>query len=272
MYEETRSLPIVSPHGHCSPVQLADDQWGADPALELVTRDHYLLRLMYSHGVRLEALGVEPLGGPATGVDGQQVWRELARHYHLFSGTPSKLWLDHTLATVFGVDEPLVPASADDIYGHLVSCLARTISPPSSSSASGSSSWPRRTVLSIRWLPMPVTSGSGWAGRVVPTFRPDDIVDPDRPGLRANLARLADADRDATLDLEGYLEAVRQCRRTFVAAGATASDHGHPSAATGGSLRHGMPRTCSPMVVTGHPKFPRGRNLSGPHAGRRWPP
>src|ERR1700722_4393803 len=125
LYDATEALPIVSPHGHCSPSQLAEDTWQADPALELVTRDHYLLRLMYSQGVRLEALGVSPVHGPTTSVEGKQVWRELAEHYHLFSGTPSKLWLDHTLAEVFGVRDPLGPATADDIYAHVAACLPR---------------------------------------------------------------------------------------------------------------------------------------------------
>jgi glucuronate isomerase len=233
LFEATRTLPIVSPHGHCSPTQLAEDQWGGDPALELVTRDHYLLRLMYSHGVRLEALGVQRVHGPSVDVDGQQVWRELAAHYHLFSGTPSKLWLDHTLAGVFGVDQPLHPATADEIYDHLASCLARDEFRPRAlfdrfgieflATTEGALD-PLSSHTSLR--------ESAWPGRVVPTFRPDDVVDPDRSGFSANLAELGELTGSDVSTWKGYLDAVRQRRAHFVAAGATASDHGHPSAVT----------------------------------------
>ena len=65
LYESTWALPIVSPHGHCDPAALADDTAFENPATELVTKDHYLLRMLYSQGVPLEALGVPRRdGGP----------------------------------------------------------------------------------------------------------------------------------------------------------------------------------------------------------------
>src|ERR1035438_10241090 len=50
LYEGTASLPIVSPHGHCDPALLADDTPFDSPATELVTKDHYILRMLYSQG------------------------------------------------------------------------------------------------------------------------------------------------------------------------------------------------------------------------------
>jgi glucuronate isomerase len=233
LYEATLRLPIVSPHGHCSPSQLAEDTWQADPALELVTRDHYLLRLMYSQGVRLEALGVSPVHGPTTSVEGKQVWRELAEHYHLFSGTPSKLWLDHTLAEVFGVRDPLGPATADDIYAHVASCLTSDEFRPRALFERFGIEFLATTDGALDPLESHAAlARSGWAGRVVPTFRPDDIVDPERPGFGANLATLGELTGSDVSTWKGYLDALRQRRAHFVAAGATASDHGHPSATT----------------------------------------
>src|SRR6202034_941110 len=73
---------------------------------------------------------------------------------------------------------------------------------------------------------------SGWKGRVVPTFRPDDVVDPDRAGFRANVVALGELTGADTASWSGYLDALRSRRASFVAAGATASDHGHPSPVT----------------------------------------
>ena len=40
-------------------------------------------------------------------------------------GTPSRLWLDHTFETVFGLDRRLSAETADDSYDHIADCLAR---------------------------------------------------------------------------------------------------------------------------------------------------
>ncbi|MET0490023.1 MAG: glucuronate isomerase, partial [Acidimicrobiales bacterium] len=124
LYEQTRALPLISPHGHCDPAAFADDAPIGDPATELVTRDHYLLRMLYSQGVPLEALGVSPRDGSPAESDGKRIWRTFAEHIRLFRGTPSKLWLDHTLAEVFEVEKPLEADTADAIYDHLVARLA----------------------------------------------------------------------------------------------------------------------------------------------------
>ena len=108
LYESTSGLPVVSPHGHCDPEALATDDPFGDPAVELVTRDHYLVRMLYSQGVPMEALGVRPLDGGKAETDGRQIWRTFSEHAHLFRGTPSKLWLDHTLSQVFDMVHDLL--------------------------------------------------------------------------------------------------------------------------------------------------------------------
>jgi glucuronate isomerase len=217
LYERTRELPIVSPHGHVDPALLADDRPIGDPAVELVTRDHYLLRMLYSQGVPLETLRGE----------GRTTWRTFAEHYHLFRASPSKLWLDHTLSEVFGVDEPLTATTADRIYDHLASALATDDFRP-------------RVLLDRFGIEFLATTdpalsdldAHGWSDRVVPTFRPDDVVDPDREDFAANLDLLAKVTGEDTTTWAGYLAALRSRRAAFVALGATASDHGHPTAAT----------------------------------------
>jgi glucuronate isomerase len=72
---------------------------------------------------------------------------------------------------------------------------------------------------------------SGWHGRVVPTYRPDAVIDPQVPGFAGNLERfLAMTGEAATW--AGYLNAHRARRAFFKQRGATATDHGHASART----------------------------------------
>ena len=233
LYGRTRALPIVSPHGHCDPAALAGNTALGDPAAELVTRDHYVLRLLYSQGVPLEPLGVQPLDGSPAERDGRQVWRAFMRHYHLFRGTPSRLWLEHTLGEVLGVQTALRPETADDVYDEVCSKLAQP------------EYWPRALFDRFRIEFLATTDGaldqleqharisrSGWQGRVVPTFRPDDVVDPDRADFRSNVAALGRLTGMDTSSWHGYLDALRARRAFFITMGATASDHGHPSPCT----------------------------------------
>jgi glucuronate isomerase len=233
LYEQTRGLPLISPHGHCDPAAFADDTPIGDPAAELVTRDHYLLRMLYSQGVPLEALGVSPRDGSPVESDGRAVWRTFAENMHLFRGTPSKLWLDHTLSEVFGIEKPLDGDTADAIYDHLVARLTEdAFRPRALYERFGIEFLATTDAASDDLAAHARLRDSGWAGRVVPTFRPDDVVDPDRPDFCANLDRLAALTGDDTTTWTGYLASLRARRQAFVAAGATASDHGHSTATT----------------------------------------
>ncbi len=62
IYERTAALPIVSPHGHVDPRLLADDAPFPEPTALFILPDHYVLRMLYSQGLSLESLGVEPNG------------------------------------------------------------------------------------------------------------------------------------------------------------------------------------------------------------------
>ncbi|MGH2929729.1 MAG: glucuronate isomerase, partial [Solirubrobacteraceae bacterium] len=73
---------------------------------------------------------------------------------------------------------------------------------------------------------------SGWQGRVISTYRPDPVVDPEHELFRDSLERLGRITGQDVHSWQGYLEAHRLRRAAFIALGTTASDHGHPSAAT----------------------------------------
>lgn len=60
LYDETRDLPIVGPHGHVEPRILAEDTPFPEPASLIIKPDHYVFRLLYSQGVAMEDLGIPP--------------------------------------------------------------------------------------------------------------------------------------------------------------------------------------------------------------------
>src|SRR4249919_4405651 len=93
LYTSVKDLPIVSPHGHTDPRWFAENQSFGNAAELLLVPDHYVFRMLYSQGVPLEALGI---GNP--GFDPRAAWRLLAERFHLFRGTPSRIWLDWVFA------------------------------------------------------------------------------------------------------------------------------------------------------------------------------
>lgn len=242
LLDGVEDLPIVSPHGHCDPRWWADDEPFTDPATLLVTGDHYLLRLLHSHGVPLEDLGVRPRTGAADGDHGdggrpvaepREVWRTFASNYHLFRGTPSRLWLDHALVEVLGLDVVPSAATADATYDHLAARLAEPDCRPRAL-------FDRFGIELLATTESPLDDlaahrairASGWDGNVVTAFRPDPVVDPDTPGFADRLDALAELTGCDTGTWDGYLDALADRRRFFAAHGATSTDHGHPTAAT----------------------------------------
>jgi len=233
LYERVAGLPIVSPHGHTDPRWYAQDAAFPDPAALFVTPDHYIFRMLRSQGVALESLGVPRADGGPVETDPRAIWARFAQHFHLFRGTPSRLWFEHALETVFGVTERLAPETATAIYDAIAEKLATPALRP------------RALYESFNIEAIATTDGalddlahhdairaSGWKGRVIPTYRPDAVVDPEFEGFHANLARLGELTGEDVQGWDGYLKAHRARRAYFIARGATASDHGHATART----------------------------------------
>ena len=67
---------------------------------------------------------------------------------------------------------------------------------------------------------------------MIPTFRPDRYLEPAQPGWREAVARLGEAAKIDTGDYPGYVRALEERRRYFIAHGATSADHSHADVRT----------------------------------------
>jgi glucuronate isomerase len=65
---------------------------------------------------------------------------------------------------------------------------------------------------------------SGWGGRIIPTFRPDAVVNLQAPGWRQNIDTLAAVSGEDVTDYRSYIRALEQRRSFFRMLGATATD------------------------------------------------
>ncbi|WP_375419884.1 glucuronate isomerase [uncultured Sphingomonas sp.] len=232
LYAEVAASPIISPHGHVDPTWFADNANWTDATSLLLAPDHYLYRMLYSQGIDLDALAIPRRDGtPAT--DPRAAWRLFADHYALFRGTPSRLWLDHVFAEVFGIEVTLESATADLYFDTITDALATPAFKP------------RALFERFRIDFLATTEGahddlaahrrirqSGWQGRVVTTYRPDGVIDVEHESFGPAMAAFAELTGEDVYDWRGYLAAHRKRRADFRAVGATATDHGHATAAT----------------------------------------
>jgi glucuronate isomerase len=228
LHAEVAGLPIVSPHGHTDPEWWASDAPFGNAAELLLHPDHYVFRMLYSQGVSLDALGI---GNP--GADPRESWRLFAERYHLFRGTPSRMWLDWVFAESFGLDVQFCAETSDHYFDSITAALATDAFRPRAL-------FERYNIEVIATTESPLDDlrrhqaikQSGWGGRIITAYRPDPVVDPEFEGFRENLGTLSDLTGEDCLSWQGYLAAHRQRRAYFVNMGATSTDHGHPTALT----------------------------------------
>jgi len=233
LYAAIKQLPIVSPHGHTDPQWYADNEPFTNASALLITPDHYVFRMLYSQGVKLEDLAIPRRDGGPVEQDARKIWRTFATNYRLFRGTPTRVWLDHAFQEVFGVRERLTPESADRLFDQINDCLAKPEFRPRAL-------FERFNIEVIATTESPLDPlahhaklrASGWKGRVVTAYRPDPTVDPEFEGFAANVEKLGQLAGEDSQTWRGYLAAHRNRRAFFKTMGATSTDHGHPTAQT----------------------------------------
>ena len=225
IYEPAAELPIVSPHGHVSPHLFSDPAASlGSPADLFIIPDHYVTRMLYSQGIPLDSLLEN---------DHREVWRIFSKNFHLFRGTPSGTWLMDELASIFGIEERPNPSNADRLYDLL---LQKLQSPEFS---------PRKLFESFNIEVLATTDAatdslehhrairaSGWTGRIIPTFRPDAVVNLDALHWRTNIEKLSETSNIDIVDFASYIRALEQRRDFFHSMGAKATDHAAMTPAT----------------------------------------
>ncbi|MFN8531809.1 MAG: glucuronate isomerase [Anaerolineae bacterium] len=234
LYERVALLPLICPHGHVPPRMLAVDQydWGT-PVDLLIIPDHYIFRMLYSQGIALESLGIPRKDGRAVERDHRKIWQTVCDHWYVFRGTPTGIWVRDELREVFGIEQKINSANAQAIYDALSEKLALP------------EFQPRRLFERFKIEVLATTDAasdtleyhqairdSGWNGRVIPTFRPDAVVNLDTENWRGQIDALSAVSGIDIHDYQSFIDALENRRAFFKSMGAAATDHAAVSAAT----------------------------------------
>lgn len=226
LYEETRGLPLICPHGHVDPALLVTNSPFPEPTALLIIPDHYIFRMLYSRGVPMELLGISTRDGTLVETDPRKIWQRFAEHYCLFRGTPTGVWLDHELHELFGVRVKLTGETSQAIYDQIAERLASPEYRPralfdrfnievlATTDKASDSLDAHRAICQ-----------SSWNGNVIPTFRPDAMFRIASTQWRSELAQLGAAVSRPIGDYASFIDALAVQRRYFKSLGAAATDH-----------------------------------------------
>lgn len=226
LYDAVAQLPIISPHGHVDPWILATNDAFPEPTALLLTPDHYIFRMLYSQGVSMESLGVPTRDGTPVETDARRIWQRFADHYHLFRGTPTGVWFDHELHELFGVRVKLTGTTAMRVYDLISERLASAeYRPRALFDRFNIEALATTDAASDTLEPHARIRASGWAGRVVPTFRPDAVLRVAHAGWNDAMAALEAVTGGPITSHAQFVRTLEARRAFFAAHGATATDH-----------------------------------------------
>lgn len=232
LYESIKDLPIISPHGHTDPRWFALDEAFSNPVEVFIKPDHYVFRMLFSQGITLDRLGLEGKGIAAE-ADLRKIWRLFCEHYYLFRGTPSRVWLDHALYEICRVPCEVNLKNAETIYDYLMEVFQDDLFRPRALLDRFNIEFLATTESPLDELKYhQIINDSNLRGRVVTTFRPDCVTDPEYENFQQNVNILAQLTNVNIVTYHDFLEALRKRRRFFKDMGALATDHSHPTAFT----------------------------------------
>lgn len=227
LYAEVKNLPIISPHGHVDPRIFANNRPFPDPAELFIIPDHYIFRMLYSQGYSLEELGIPTQDGAAVETDHRKIWQILADNFYLYSGTPTGAWLTHEFEEVFGVTEKLNSDNAQFVYDLMVEKLQTP------------EYLPRTLFKKFNIEVISTTDGasdsleyhkqineSGWSGKVIPSFRPDAVVNILANNWKPEIDKLSHTSGINITDYKSFISAIEERRKFFIEMGAVATDQG----------------------------------------------
>ncbi len=227
LYQSVKDLPLICPHGHVDPRLLADpDYQFGSPVDLLIIPDHYIFRMLYSQGIGLDQLGISTLEGTGLQRDHRDIWQLVCDNWHLFRATPTGIWMRDELADVFGITLKLNSTNADAIYDAIEEKLKSAAFRPRALFERFNIEVLATTDAATDALEQHrAIRASGWGGRILPTFRPDAVVNFDAAGWRENIELLSNVSGVTVSDFGNYIQALGQRREYFKAMGATATDH-----------------------------------------------
>lgn len=229
IYEQIADLPIVCPHGHVDPYLFTGESDFGNPTELLIQPDHYVFRMLYSQGISLESIGIQPLSAIShtpIETDARAIWQTFIDNFNLFRGTPTGIWLKDELHFALGISQPLSSENAQAIYDQIDEKLKSPEYQPQKAFD--------RFNIEVLCTTDAATDDlavhqrireSGWNGRILPTFRPDKVINLATPDWFSNLQKLEQVAGTSIGSYQSFINVLEARRAFFKSNGAVSTDH-----------------------------------------------
>ena len=217
-HDFAEKLPIIDYHCHLNPREIAEDHRFRSITEAWLGGDHYTWRMM-----RINGVDERYITGDADDYEKFLAWADtLSRSI----GNPLYHWTHLELQRFFGIDTPLTPETAPEIYEKCNELLAR---PDMSARGLMLRSGVELVCTTddpaddLRWHK--AIAESGFAVKVLPTYRPDRAMDLSRDDFKDYLKELGRAAGVRITSLAALLKALEKRMDYFAECGCRLSDH-----------------------------------------------
>ena len=220
LYNEfAKDLPIVDYHCHLDAKEIAEDADFENITKLWLSGDHYKWRLMRAAGI-----DERYITGNASDKEKFLMW---AKAIEAAFGNPLYHWTCLELTRYFGIEEPLTTLNAEEVWNQTNYVLK-------TSKLSGAKIMKMSNVEMICTTDDPIDnlfyhrliSTSGIETKVLPAFRPDNIVDIEKPGFADYVYKLEAASGMDISSLDDLKKALISRIDFFASRGCKLSDHG----------------------------------------------
>lgn len=220
LYNEfAKDLPIVDYHCHIDAKEIAEDINFKNITELWLKGDHYKWRLMRASGIEEKYIT-----GDASDKEKFMMW---AKAIESAFGNPLYHWTCLELTRYFGIEEPLTTVNAEEIWNKANEMLqsgklsARKIMTGSNVELICTTDDPCDSLIYHEQI-----KASGFESKVLPAFRPDNIVDIEKDSFNSYVEKLEKASRKKISNMSDLKDALSSRLDHFASHGCVLSDHG----------------------------------------------
>jgi len=222
-HEYAENQPIIDYHCHIPPKEVFEDRQFENITQVWLGGDHYKWRMIRTNGVKEDEI---------TGSAPDRVkFQRFAEALPLAIGNPMYHWTHLELKRYFGIDTPLTGDSAEEIWNTCNSLLrtpelsVKNIIRKSGVAMIGTTDDPADDLI---WHEK-IAQDATFSTKVLPSFRPDTVVNIEKPAFADAVKRLAGVCGFSINGTEDLKKALTNRLDYFCAHGCKASDHGMDS-------------------------------------------
>ncbi|MDR0427148.1 MAG: glucuronate isomerase [Dysgonamonadaceae bacterium] len=219
-HEHASGMPIIDYHCHLTPSMVADDYRFKSLTEIWLGGDHYKWRAMRTNGI-----DEKYITGESSDREKFEKWAETVPYT---MRNPLYHWTHLELKTGFGIDKPVSPETAREIYDE---CTSKLQTPE----YSARNIMRRYKVEVVCTTDDPVdslehhikTREDGFEIKMLPTWRPDKAMAVENPaGFRTYMEKLSEVSEVTISSFDDMIAALRKRQDFFAESGCKLSDHG----------------------------------------------